>query len=265
MSEPVSLFQFSDLHLFSDDKKTLLGHDTNDSFLQVQKMALASDFKADFSLLTGDLIQDYLPSTYDKLLNMLEVHTAPIYWLPGNHDTEVAYTQLSSSNILHPDKIIDQQNWRIILLNSVVWGEVGGLLNQAELSNLEQALASQTSDNTLICLHHPPLSIGCRWLDAICLKNQKDFWNIISHYATVKGIISGHVHQALSLSYQSVQVYTTPSTCIQFLPNSEEFALDLSVTPGYRTLKLFEDGTIETDVHRLLSFTYNISKNARGY
>ncbi len=40
---------------------------------------------------------------------------------------------------------------------------------------------------------------------------------------------------------------STPSTCAQFLPNSDDFALD-SRPPGYRWLELSSDGSISTRV-----------------
>jgi len=41
-----------------------------------------------------------------------------------------------------------------------------------------------------------------------------------------------------------------PSTCAQFLPHSEQFAID-PAPPGYRRLTLRADGSIDTEVVRL--------------
>jgi Icc protein len=40
---------------------------------------------------------------------------------------------------------------------------------------------------------------------------------------------------------------STPSTCSQFLPNSDDFGMD-DRPPGYRWLHLYADGAIDTDV-----------------
>jgi Icc protein len=40
---------------------------------------------------------------------------------------------------------------------------------------------------------------------------------------------------------------STPSTCAQFLPSSEFFALD-ERPPGMRWIELCDDGSIETEV-----------------
>jgi Icc protein len=44
-----------------------------------------------------------------------------------------------------------------------------------------------------------------------------------------------------------VRFLSTPSTCAQFLPGNEFFALD-DRPPGMRWLELYADGSIETEV-----------------
>ncbi|NJR64597.1 MAG: 3',5'-cyclic-AMP phosphodiesterase, partial [Leptolyngbyaceae cyanobacterium CRU_2_3] len=43
----------------------------------------------------------------------------------------------------------------------------------------------------------------------------------------------------------------TPSTCVQFSPNSDEFAIDPEGQPGWRLLTLYPDGRYETVVQRV--------------
>jgi Icc protein len=45
-----------------------------------------------------------------------------------------------------------------------------------------------------------------------------------------------------------VRLLATPSTCAQFLPHSEDFAVDPR-PPAYRTLELTPDGTLNTNLH----------------
>ena len=40
---------------------------------------------------------------------------------------------------------------------------------------------------------------------------------------------------------------SSPSTCAQFLPNSDDFALDVR-SPGYRWLELSDNGAMHTKV-----------------
>jgi Icc protein len=55
------------------------------------------------------------------------------------------------------------------------------------------------------------------------------------------------VHQASDLSRNGVRFLTTPSTCFQFLPAADNFAVDTR-PPGYRWLDLMADGTVATEV-----------------
>jgi Icc protein len=55
------------------------------------------------------------------------------------------------------------------------------------------------------------------------------------------------VHQVHDTERNGVKLFSTPSTCAQFLPLSNSFAIDRR-PPGYRWLDLNPDGTITTEV-----------------
>jgi Icc protein len=63
----------------------------------------------------------------------------------------------------------------------------------------------------------------------------------------VRAIVWGHVHQSYDALRKGVRLLATPSTCAQFLPNSDDFAVDRR-PPGYRTLELRADGSLLTEV-----------------
>ena len=119
------------------------------------------------------------------------------------------------------------------------------LLTQLQL--LEQALATATSP-VLVCLHHHPVPVSSDWLDRIGLDNAGDFFRIIDAHPSVRGIVWGHVHQQFDGLRRGVRLLATPSTCAQFLPHSQDFALD-GRPPAFRTLELTADGSIVTDLH----------------
>lgn len=56
----------------------------------------------------------------------------------------------------------------------------------------------------------------------------------------------------------------SPSTCIQFLPDNDEFALDKRM-PGIRWFELNADGTFETGVKRIAQKDYPIDFTSTGY
>ncbi len=66
-------------------------------------------------------------------------------------------------------------------------------------------------------------------------------------HRNVRAVLWGHVHQHFEGERNGVRLMSTPSTCAQFLPRSDGFAIDRR-PPGYRWLELRDDGTIATDV-----------------
>jgi Icc protein len=55
------------------------------------------------------------------------------------------------------------------------------------------------------------------------------------------------VHQQLDTLVGSVRVLTTPSTCAQFLPHTEDCVMDQR-PPAYRSVTLHDDGSIGSEV-----------------
>jgi Icc protein len=96
-------------------------------------------------------------------------------------------------------------------------------------------------------MHHHPLPMGSIWLDGVALRDSKDFWQIIDAHPEVRGVVCGHVHQAHDQERDGLRFMSTPSTCAQFLPRSDFFALD-DRPPGLRWIELHADGRIETEV-----------------
>ena len=69
-------------------------------------------------------------------------------------------------------------------------------------------------------------------------------------YDNLRAVLWGHVHQEFDADRNGVRLLSTPSTCVQFAPGADEFALH-AAAPGYRWLTLNADGSIDTDVMRL--------------
>ncbi len=74
-----------------------------------------------------------------------------------------------------------------------------------------------------------------------------EFLELLDAHPQVRAISWGHVHQSLDTRRRGVRLLATPSTCVQFLPLSDQFALDRR-PPAYRRLTLHADGTLDTEV-----------------
>ena len=261
---PLNILQVTDTHLLADRQARLLGLNTNDSLQCVLQLSQKHHSNVDLVLVTGDLVHDGSDSGYARLQEFFSTYSAPVLLMAGNHDE---HRQLQTSAAHGPAKYVKQfqcRGWQIVLLDSTIRGSDGGRLAAAELSLLQQYLNSAPTLPTLVCLHHQPVPMGSRWLDSMLLENAQEFFAVLDGHPQVRGVLWGHVHQEYEGTRNGVRLMATPSTCFQFKPRSEDFALD-AVAPGYRWLDLYPDGRIESGVRRLERVSANLNMQSTGY
>jgi len=193
------------------------------------------------------LVHEATESAYQKLADHLSLLSFPLYYLPGNHDNPDMMNAIMTANGHHTVKFIKAGQWQIILLESTLIGEHRGELSNAELRFLHDTLEKNASEHCLIAVHHHPVFIDSPWMDEMVLTNAEDFLNIVDDFNNIRGIIWGHIHQEFELERKGVSLLGTPSTCLQFKPKSDAFALDKK-SPAYRKLKLESNGTLNTSV-----------------
>ena len=262
-SSSVLLVQLSDSHLFAEADGALLGMTTRDSLTAVVDRVLAEQPQIDLVLATGDLSQDGTVESYQAFRQASERLDAPKRWLPGNHDElrEMAIAA-QQSDVLDP--VVDIGNWRVTMLDSAVPGSVPGYLEDKQLQLLAQALSEAPQRHHLICLHHHPVPIGAAWMEPIGLRNPDALFSVLERFPQARALLWGHVHQEFDQMRDGLRLMASPSTCIQFAPNSEDFALDAKA-PGYRWLRLFDDGHMETGVSRIDPDLFEVDLSGAGY
>jgi len=259
------IVQITDSHLFGDRSTLFDGLNTFDSLCDVVNLISEQQSQIDLLLCTGDLSQDTSIQAYHNFLEAMSPLQAPQLWLPGNHDIRSHMQQALDQNSVHLKRSAQLGRWRIIMLNSRVPGHVYGLLDQKELADLDLELADseRSGSHVLVCVHHNCLPVKAAWLQQHCLKNSDELFSILDSYSHVRGILYGHIHQEFSDMRNGAKIMATPSTCIQFHPENDEFTLD-DAQPGYRWLELNPDGSIESAVARVTEKTYNIDFGSTG-
>ena len=246
----VELLQITDTHIFADKKDSFSGIDTTVSLNKVLRLARKNNFPVDAVLATGDLVHDAKTIAYEKLLEIFKSIEAPIFCLPGNHDSPTLMHKLLNINNVHTSKSIEIGSWLIIMLDSFLQNTHAGQLQQIELDLLNKLLEENQDIHVLVCLHHPPVEIGSVWLDSMRLNNPQDFFAVLDQYHHVKVVLWGHIHQEFNSKRNDVHLMASPSTCVQFASNSAEYQKD-NRTAGFRYLKLYTSGKVETDVLRV--------------
>lgn len=260
---PVHVVQLTDSHLFAEASGTLLGMNTRDSLRQVVERVRLEQPRIDLLLCTGDLSQDGTDASYDAFRQATAPLAATARWLSGNHDETQVMARVAKGTEL-VEAVTDIGNWRIVMLDSSVSGATYGWLGDDQLELLDQALAGADGRHCLVCFHHQPVDIGCAWIAPIGLRNAEALLTRLHAHANLRVLLWGHVHQEWDQLRDGRRLLASPSTCIQFAPQSEDFKVS-EEKPGYRWLRLYPDGGVETGVSRVEDFDVRLDFDSGGY
>lgn len=245
-AQPVDLLHLTDTHVLADPADRLKGVDTFATLARVVSHAAAEPgWRA--VLVTGDIAGDDSAGAYPRFREALAPLRAPVFGIPGNHDDPALLRRHLPAGDVRVEPHLDAGQWRVVLLDSVEPGEVHGRLRDAELSRLDSTLADAPGRFALVCLHHPPVSLGSAWMDRIGLQNAHALWQVLDRHACVRGVLWGHAHQEFDRMRGRVRLLCTPSTCLQFRRGADEPEYD-DLPPAYRVLRLGADGSLHTRV-----------------
>lgn len=257
------LVQLTDLHLGAEPDYRLMGVPTLHSFSAVLRLTL-TELAPDHLILSGDLAAESEDGAYRQLARMLASVTVPVSCVPGNHDDPALLERYFPCH----DRVLTVAGWQLLLLDTRMAGSVAGNLGSAALDLVERSLdprrSPAASRPALVFMHHPPLSVGCAWLDRHQVANGSALLESLAARPAVKGVFTGHVHQEGCFPFGHFAVHTTPSTCFQFTAGSERFAID-SLPPGLRVIDLYADGHFETRVVYLQGYEFHPQGDSGGY
>ena len=263
--QSIHVVQVTDSHLFENHDGNLLSVSTNESFSAVLDEILKQQQPIDVVLATGDISQDHTDASYQYFVDHIACLNAPCFWLPGNHDEiPLMHSNLNVQPVFPDKHVLVGEHWQFILLDSQVTGVPHGRLSSEQLDFMQQKLREYSDRHTFVCLHHHSKLVNSQWLDQHTLKNSEEFWKALEGFSNVKAVVGGHVHQELDTMHNGVRLLATPSTCIQFKPNSDQFALD-NQSPGWREFILHSNGEFETIVKRLPNKQFQPDFSSSGY
>lgn len=256
------IIQITDTHLLEYPHLEFVGMQPEQSFRAVIDLMRQQHPQIDMIVHTGDLAQSPTPVTYHRYLEHMQSLGIPFFQTPGNHD-DIAHFPFHESDPNQPT-VVEIGNWCIILLNSAQPKRIDGKIAAIGLEQLTELLKQYHDRHIIIACHHHPFAMQSTWIDQHKLKNSSDLLETIQPFSNIKAILCGHVHQDSVNTWQNVVFLSTPSTCIQFKPQSEKFALD-EEHPGYRYICLKANGEFETKVYRLPTSQRTSSSEVLGY
>ncbi|HEY0960744.1 MAG TPA: 3',5'-cyclic-AMP phosphodiesterase [Pseudomonadales bacterium] len=260
----VRLVQLTDTHLYENTSDVLVGMNCDEGMRDVISLIQREEGPLAAVLCTGDISQDNSAASYRRFAEAVSTLAAPQYWIAGNHDEVPKMKAAIGENSPCFTRAFSVPGWRVILLNSNVAGAVHGYLAADELAFLEQELAASRNESALVCLHHNCVPVAAAWLQKHALQNSDELFAVLDRHSHVKAVLFGHIHHELVHERRQVLYLGSPSTCIQFHPDSADFRLD-TCNPGYRWLELAHDGVLRTGVKRVANKTYQVDFSGIGY
>lgn len=175
----------------------------------------------DLVVITGDNVNDARPEEYAVLAGVLAELTVPYVILPGNHDDRTHLRALAHDRpYSDPDLLYhvwQQGHARVIVLDTLWPGEIGGRLLPAQLDWLSTQLAQPFDGQTLIALHHPPCAPAMGRLDGNTLvEGATALRALLDGQPHPVTLLCGHMHRPFAALFGRSFVSAVTSTAFQF-------------------------------------------------
>jgi len=240
------IVHLSDAHVSKLGKPYLPGVDLEARCRAAIRACRALAPAADLVILGGDMLDDGPSPDYRTLAGMLEGIEVPVHLCLGNHDSLGAFR-------LAPLKTFPEgcSGWysfdtggvRLIILFTAAERRGKGSIERAQLDWLGKEL--ETARRALIFMHHPPVTIGIPWLDAINVQNSPEFWEVVEPCAArIAGIFFAHVHMQLSLARSGILLASPPAAGWQFRADPVAAKAETSdELPGFNVIDTWSTST----------------------
>jgi Icc protein len=239
---PLRFIHVSDLHILADEGRRQYGADTGAILRQAVPMLNA--LEPDLVIAGGDLVSDESEASYRRLRALLEPLRPPIHFVMGNHDDRAAFRRVfrpaEPASAEPVCEAFERGGVRFLLLDSLLPGKVEGRLAEAQLRWLERELSAHPDRPAWVVLHHHPLPIYLRWLDALRLTNGEALLDVLGRHPQVEAVAYGHIHQARRWRHQGTLFLGVPALAFQLSPVSQEMAVTPE-PPGFRLVEIEED------------------------
>jgi len=225
--------QLSDPHVVQQDALLKGRVDTNAMLAMAVRRVLRLQPLPDRVWITGDLVATGRAEEYDALLALLSPLSMPVHLLPGNHDdrdllraTFPGHDYLPREGeflnyVIETDRGVGEEPLRMIGLDTVVPGEIGGEVCDQRLAWLEARLDEAPGRPTVIFMHHPPFEVGLP-IDRYLCRNGAALEKLVSRHPNIQRIGIGHAHRSIQRIWGGTLACVCPSTAHQFLAEFEE-------------------------------------------
>lgn len=245
----LQFIHITDTHLLDNSKETFHNINTKKSLESVLDKCHADYTGIDFILVTGDISQTGSQESYTLFQTVLKQLDVAVYCVPGNHDTPRLLQQVEPNCPVDSVNIFQFGKFSLLLLNSCVENNHHGKISQDGLLEIENHLNTRQDQINIIAVHHPPVLINSKWLDALSLQNKSEFLQLLNKHSQNTLVLFGHIHQEIDQQIDNLRLLSTPSTCHQYKANTNYMCILNGHPPAYRYVKLNSSNSIETEIH----------------
>lgn len=240
------ILHLSDTH-FSDDGGRHYGVVDTAEHLR-RALSHVAHLTFDLVVVSGDVSQDGSEASYRQIRDAVTPWTLargarPVFAM-GNHDRRDAFRAVLGEGQPDADEVplggidldrpvaslVEQDGWRIVVLDSSVPGAGYGALDPEQLSFLREAISEPAPHGTVVVVHHPPLRAQTDLLQALAL-DEHDGHELLDivRGTDVRVILSGHYHLPITEIVGGVPVTVAPGVTNlsrAFADPAEESAID---------------------------------------
>ena len=184
----------------------------------------------DAVVVTGDIADDGsiegYAAVHDRVAAFAGERGIPHVYSTGNHDDRAGFRAVLGSGHLGPGgedvgrlldrtrevraAVSDVGGLRVVTLDSLVPGRTHGVVDEEQLSWLDDVLAEPARLGTLLALHHPPLRLpAVPDVERIALQNTGALARVIAG-RDVRAVLTGHLHFQVCAALAGAPVWVTP-------------------------------------------------------
>lgn len=154
-ANPVLLVQISDLHVMAEGRLAVDRIDTAAYLAGAIDRILALPEAPDAVLVTGDVGDEMLPEEFARAAALLARIPAPVFLVPGNHDSRDLIRQhFPQATYLPPDGkldyVVETRPLRLVALDTLVPGRVHGEVDDGQIAWLDRMLAAEPNVPTVV-------------------------------------------------------------------------------------------------------------------
>ena len=218
------IIQLSDLHVLPAPQRVSGVLNTYALLVDTIDTLLADWHKIgpiDAVVVTGDITDTGDAESYQLFRQQIQRLPAPYFLIPGNHDRRDPMRHCFEDKATIPPSgkinwVHDLADLRIIGLDTLIEGQGGGGLNDADLKFLSQAISTANTQPILLAMHHPPFASGMVFMDQIGLTATQPLADILNAAPNDIRVICGHVHSTIISNIGKAVAISAPATCSAF-------------------------------------------------